>query len=290
MEVTIDRYAGFCFGVERAIRIAEDNMFGDNPLFSLGELVHNEEENQRLEKKGLKTIAEDYFVNLKHGRVLFRAHGEPPSSYEIGCRNQTKVIDATCPIVRKLQTRVKRSHREIYKKNGMVLIFGGKDHPEVIGLLGQVPGNIMAVDTVEDIKNAALPPVIRLFSQTTRGTEDYLLIQDAIRHRLTELHPYESIDFKSYNTICSQVSGRVKRIGEFAASHEVILFVAGKDSSNGKLLFTLAREVNPRSYYISQVEEIDPQWFGDCNDVGISGATSTPGWLMEKISEAVKRM
>ena len=290
MKVTVDPYAGFCFGVERAIRIAEESMYGELRLHSLGELVHNEEENRRLEKLGLKVISVKELGQLSHGRVLFRAHGEPPSSYNLACENDNKVIDATCPIVKKLQVRVMKSYQEIRKKNGMVLIFGRKDHPEVIGLLGQVPGNILAASDPAEVKGLHLPSVVRLFAQTTRGTEAYLFFQDAVRRRLNELHPPEAIDFKSHNTICPQVSGREKKIKDFAAGHEVVLFVSGKESSNGKLLFGLAKEENPRAYFVSHEDELKPEWFAGISDVGISGATSTPDWLLNRIAKKVEKL
>jgi len=290
MKVTIDPYAGFCFGVERAIRTAEENIFGESMLDSLGTIVHNDEEIKRLAIKGLKTISYEYFMNLKHGRVLFRAHGEPPASYKIACRNGTKVIDATCPVVKKLQARVEKSYLEMKKKGGIVVIFGKKNHPEVIGLSGHSGNDSLVVSSPEELTNAQLPPVIRLYAQTTMGTGDFILIREQIENRLKELYPDHEIDFKAYNTICGQVSGREKRVQTFAGQHEVILFVGGKDSSNGKHLYSLCLSVNPKSYYISGREDILVKWFEGINDVGITGATSTPDWLMKEVGEAVQNI
>jgi 4-hydroxy-3-methylbut-2-enyl diphosphate reductase len=290
MKITIDPYAGFCFGVERAIRIAEDNLFGDIPLKSLGDIVHNEQENKRLNRIGLRTIPREVFYNLKHGRVLFRAHGEDPESYKIACRNNTRVIDATCPVVKKLQSRIAKSSKEVQKKHGLIIIFGKRDHPEVIGLLGHTAGQAVVISTAEEVSQVDLPPVIRMFAQTTRGVDEFLLLQDAVRRRLGDLYDPGQVDFKSFNTICKQVSGRENYIKEFAAQHDVVIFVAGKESSNGKLLFSYVTKVNNRSYYISSPDEIMPRWFKDAKSAGITGATSTPSWLMEEVGKNLEKL
>jgi 4-hydroxy-3-methylbut-2-enyl diphosphate reductase len=289
MKITIDPYAGFCFGVERAVRIAEDNIFGDIPLRSLGDLVHNEEENLRLKEKGLKTIDHDLFLNIKHGRVLFRAHGEPPVSYKVACRNNTKVIDATCPVVKKLQSRVAKASKEIGKKDGAIIIFGKKKHPEVLGMIGHTAGNVLVISDITEAMEAELPPVIRMFAQTTMAVSDYLLIQDVVNKRLNEIYGPGQIDFKSFNTICGQVSDREKNIRKFAVEHDAIIFVAGKESSNGKMLYNIAAEVNPRSYFISRIDQISADWFKKVASVGVTGATSTPVWLIEKVGKALER-
>lgn len=290
MKVTIDPYAGFCFGVDRAIRVAEENVYGENRLYSLGMIVHNEREQDRLSEKGLGLISDENFTNLKHGRVLFRAHGEPPKSYKIACRNNTKVIDVTCPVVKKLHVRVAKSQEEMSKKKGVVLIYGKNNHPEVNGLIGQTEGKAIQVSSPEAIKEMKLPHSVRLYAQTTMGTESYLLIQDAVRRRLNELHPGKDIDFKSFNTICGQVSGRERNIRKFAVENEVILFVGGKESSNGQYLFSLASQINPRSFYISGKEDIRKEWLENMNTLGITGATSTPDWLLEEVRNAVEKM
>ena len=288
MKVTIDPYAGFCFGVERAIRTAEENIMGDITLSSLGMIVHNEQENIRLHEKGLKVIDHDNFINLEQGRVLFRAHGEPPSSYTIACGNGTKVVDATCPVVKKLQLKVAKAFKEMQKHGGLVIIYGKKGHPEVIGLMGQTKDQAMLVSSQEDIRIAILPPKIRLFAQTTMGTEDYTKIQEAVMKRLKELHKESQIDFKAFKTICGQVAGREKKIRAFSSEHELILFVAGKDSSNGRHLYRISSEINSRSYFISNSEDIHREWFKGITDVGITGATSTPSWLLEDVGKTIE--
>lgn len=290
MTVTIDPYAGFCFGVERAIRTAEDNLFGEEKLHSLGQIVHNEEENRRLAAMGIKTITHEDLVNLKQARVLFRAHGEPPASYKTACRNGTKVIDATCPVVRKLQSRVEKSHKEMTKKGGLLVIFGKKMHPEVLGLVGQTGNSALVITTTEEARSADLPPAVRLYAQTTMGTEAYEQVLQAMLERMNELHPDKEIDFKAFNTICGQVSGREKRVQKFAGEHQVILFVAGKNSSNGRHLFSLCETANPKSYYVSSVDDIRREWFAGHDDVGITGATSTPYWLMKDIADTVQKI
>jgi 4-hydroxy-3-methylbut-2-enyl diphosphate reductase len=290
MKVTIDPYAGFCFGVERAIRIAEENTYGEIPLKSLGDLVHNEQENKRLAGKGIKSIPREVFMNLKHGRILFRAHGEPPESYLNACRNNTKVVDATCPVVKKLQSRVAKNAREMRKKGGRVVIFGRKDHPEVIGLLGQDKENIMVVSSMDEVAMTVFPPKVRMFAQTTRGLEEYLLLQAAVLRRLNNLHPSNDVDFKAFNTICKQVSGRENKIRTFGKEHDIVIFVGGKESSNGKLLFGFVKEENPKSYYISSPDEILPEWFENVSHVGVTGSTSTPSWLMEEVSKAIEKL
>jgi 4-hydroxy-3-methylbut-2-en-1-yl diphosphate reductase len=289
MKVTIDPSAGFCFGVKRAIDVAEQNLGSEGQLYSLGEIVHNEEETNRLKEKGLRSISHEFLMNLKQGRVLFRAHGEPPVSYRTACRNGSTVIDATCPVVKKLQAQVLKSHTEIQKRCGAVVIFGKKGHPEVIGLAGQVQDDVIILANPDEIKSAELPPVVRLFAQTTMGTDDYKQIQEAIKDRLKELHGEKSIDFKVFNSICGQVSGREKKIQKFASEQDAVLFVAGKSSSNGKHLFELCRTANPKTFYISGKEDIKPEWLDGVDAVGISGATSTPEWLMEEIGKEVEK-
>ncbi len=257
-------------------------------MHSLGDIVHNEEEERRLVSIGLKVISSEEFINLKQNRVLFRAHGEPPGSYKIACRNATKVIDATCPVVKKLQARITKIAEEMKRKKGVVLIFGKKDHPEIIGLVGQAPQTIRVIENTEQVGSMNLPTVVRLFAQTTSGTDNFLLVQDAVRKRLNELYPLLEVDFKSYNSICKQVSGRERSIRDFANDHQMLLFVGGKESSNGKQLFKLASNVNQHSYYISGLEDVKKEWFDGITDVGITGATSTPDWLMEKVKDEIE--
>jgi 4-hydroxy-3-methylbut-2-en-1-yl diphosphate reductase len=289
MKVTIDPSAGFCFGVKRAIDVAEQNLGSEGQLYSLGEIVHNEEETNRLKDLGIRVISHEYLMNLKQGRVLFRAHGEPPISYRTACRNGSTVIDATCPVVKKLQAQVLKSHTEIHKRCGAVVIYGKKGHPEVIGLAGQVQEDVIIISSPEEVRSLDLPSVVRLFAQTTMGTEDYKQVQEAIKRRMDELHKDKTTDLKAYNSICGQVSGREKKIQKFASEQDVVLFVAGKNSSNGKHLFDLCLVANPKTFYISAKEDIRPEWLEGINNVGISGATSTPEWLMEEIGKEIEK-
>jgi 4-hydroxy-3-methylbut-2-enyl diphosphate reductase len=288
MKVTIDPSAGFCFGVKRAIDVAEQHAGAGEQLYSLGELVHNEEETKRLKDLGLRVIDNEFLMNLKQGKVLFRAHGEPPKSYRIACRNGSIVIDATCPVVKKLQARVLKGHKEIQKRCGAIIIFGKKRHPEVIGLNGQINEEAIIISSVDEIKSLDLPPVVRLYAQTTMGTAAYREVQEALLGRLHELHPEQNIDLKVANSICGQVSGREKKIQQFASEHQVMLFVAGKSSSNGKHLYELCKAVNPRTYYISGKADIQDEWLTGIENVGISGATSTPEWLLAEIGKQIE--
>lgn len=290
MKVTIDPNAGFCFGVERAIRAAEANLVEDEELFSLGMIVHNEEENKRLRERGLKTVSQENFINLKQSMVLFRAHGEPPSSYKVACRNGTRVIDATCPVVKKLQSQVAKAYADMVTNCGSIVIFGKKNHPEVEGLVGQTHAEAIVIQSVEDVQKNDFPAIIRLFAQTTMGVDQYQEIKIAIENKLLELHPKEKIDFKAYNSICGQVSGREKKIRKFASENEIVIFVAGENSSNGKHLYGVSKEVNPRSYYISRESEIDPGWFENADRVGVTGATSSPDWLLENVKKAIESL
>lgn len=289
-KITIDSAAGFCFGVKRAIDVAEQHAGQGEPLYSLGELVHNEEENRRLKGLGVRSIDETFLMNLKQGKVLFRAHGEPPKSYRTACRNNSTVIDATCPVVKKLQASVLKSHNDLRKRCGAVLIFGKQGHPEVVGLNGQINDEAIVVTTIEEIKALDLPAAVSMFAQTTMGTEDYRNAQDAVRQRLIELHGEQNFELKVANSICGQVSGREKKIRKFAIDHQVVLFVAGKNSSNGRHLFAICSEANPRSYFISTPEEIQAEWLAGMEDIGISGATSTPDWLLEQVAKVLEDM
>lgn len=278
MNVTIetDQRSGFCNGVVRAIDQAETYLKNHHHLFSLGDIVHNSLELERLKKRGLEIIDISDVKNLNNDVLLIRAHGEPPATYAIAERNGLELIDCTCPVVLKLQERVRRTYEEIAAINGQVVIFGKRGHAEVNGLVGQTGGSAIVVDSIESA--AALIDFSRpvaLFSQTTKDPVEYQVIADFIRNRCSNVEVYD--------TICRQVANRHSALTEFAQSHSVIIFVSGKESSNGKVLFDLCKGVNNRSYWLENPSEADLSWFKDGDSIGICGATSTPKWQLEEI-------
>lgn len=288
MQVHIDPHAGFCFGVEKAIEKAEGNIEHQKGLFCLGEIVHNREETNRLSALGIQVIDMDAFRKLKNTKVLIRAHGEPPETYEIARKNNIELVEATCPVVLKLQQRVRMAWQEIEDTGGTVIIAGKKGHPEVIGLAGQTGYRARIVSIPDELENIDFNKPVRLFSQTTFSRENYNRIRDRVQE-LIALAGGDESGFKSFNSICGQVSNRIPKLQSFCLEHDVIIFVSGKNSSNGKNLYQVCREANPASYHISNPDELDPAWTGDAGSVGISGATSTPRWLMEKVAEKIAR-
>jgi 4-hydroxy-3-methylbut-2-en-1-yl diphosphate reductase len=277
MKVEIDQNSGFCFGVVYAIEMAEDYLDEKGSLYCLGDIVHNDKEVQRLESKGLKIIDHEDLKELKDTTVLIRAHGEPPETYRMALQNNIELIDASCPVVLKLQNRV----RNAYEEDVQIVIYGKPGHAEVNGLIGQTHQEAIIVTKEEDLEKVDFSRPISLFSQTTKSTEGFYKIKSLIEARSSE--------FKANDTICRQVSNRDPQLRVFSALYDVIIFVAGKKSSNGKVLYEVCKSVNPRSYFISDEAELEPFWFENCQSVGICGATSTPMWLMEKISLAVKK-
>ena len=288
MNVTIDRSSGFCWGVVRTIDIAEQELAESNDLFSLGDVIHNPVEIQRLAEKGLKTITLSELEKAKGGRVLIRAHGEPPSTYKRAQELGITIIDATCPVVTKVQERIRRFYTDGYQ----VVIFGKKEHAEVIGLIGQTNGEAIVIKSLEEIGNVALDRKTVLFSQTTMDKPTFYVLKEELQKRIKDLVvgsiEDEAIEFHAKDTICGQVSGRDKKIREFAASNDVVMFVAGRNSSNGKVLYGIAKEGNPRTYFIEDERELQDAWFGGVKSVGITGATSTPQWLMEKVKKTIE--
>ncbi len=290
MNVTIDKVSGFCFGVINAIDIAEREL-NDNPhLYCLGDIVHNGMEVKRLTNKGLEVITHDKFKQLHDCKVLIRAHGEPPETYRIATENNITLIDASCPIVLKLQKRIKNSYEEMKKIGGQVLIYGKTGHAEVNGLLGQTDNNAIVIDKDEDLNKVDFNRPIRLYSQTTKSIDGLARVVELIKNRLIEKNPDADFDFVANDTICRQVSNRTKELKEFAGNFEVIIFVSGKKSSNGMYLFDLCKSVNPRSYLVSEPQDINPEWFKGINNVGVCGATSTPKWLMEEIAAIISNI
>jgi len=291
MKVDIEPGSGFCFGVENAIRIAEEELRAGEKVFCLGEIVHNDTEVARLKDLGLISISHEEFAGLKDSKVLIRAHGEPPSTYETARQNNITVIEATCPIVHSLQGRIKHVLTTVREKNGQVVLFGKEGHAEVIGLLGAAGEKGVLVTGLHDLERIDFTKPVWLFSQTTKSKSEYAQIIDTIRKKQESMvteHP--DIFLKVFNTICGQVSGREPKLKVFAGKHDVIIFVSGKHSSNGRMLYEVCLEENKRSYFISSPDEINPEWFTNAGNAGICGATSTPRWLIHKVAEAVEKM
>jgi len=291
MVVAIDKNAGFCWGVVRAIDFAERELQNSSKMYSLGDVIHNASEVNRLAKLGMETISVEHFDKIPAGsKVLIRAHGEPPSTYKKAVDFGIELIDATCPVVTKVQERIKK----FVDKNYQVVIFGKKDHAEVLGLRGVTGDKAIVILTLSEALervNLALPTV--LFSQTTMDKETFASIASALKLKVKELVigtiEDEAVEFHAKDTICGQVSGREKKLREFALSNDVIIFTAGKKSSNGKVLFAIAKEVNPKTFFVESNEEIDFSWFKDAKTVGITGATSTPKWVMEEIKSVIEK-
>ncbi|MCD4682743.1 MAG: 4-hydroxy-3-methylbut-2-enyl diphosphate reductase [Bacteroidales bacterium] len=288
MKVTIDPDSGFCFGVKKTIEIAENELKQNSKLICVGEIVHNQEEIKRLEKNGLKTVSPNDLENLNKVDILIRAHGEPPSTYETAERNNLKIIEGTCPIVLKLQDKIGKAYEEMRETGGQVVIFGKSGHPEVIGLLGQTENNAIIINGIGDLNIIDFQKPIRLFAQTTKSKTDYHEIIEEIYEKVKFLNS-DKKDFEHYNSICGQVSNRVLKLKNFCQSNEVIIFVSGKNSSNGKYLYSICKEMNLNSYFISSDSDLDETWFENVKTVGISGATSTPQWLMEQVAKKISR-
>ncbi|MBI2618843.1 MAG: 4-hydroxy-3-methylbut-2-enyl diphosphate reductase [Ignavibacteriales bacterium] len=288
MQVTIDKYSGFCWGVVRTLEIAEQELGDSETLYSLGEIIHNPMEIKRMEGKGLHTVTQDELENLKGARVLIRAHGEPPSTYRKAQELGITIIDATCPVVTKVQERIRKFYLDGYQ----VVIFGKKTHAEVVGLVGQTNGEAVVLRSVDEIDNVKLDRKTVLFSQTTMDKPTFYKIKEELQKRVKDLvvgsFEDEALEFHAKDTICGQVSGRDKKLREFARSQDILVFVAGRHSSNGKVLFDIAREENPKTYFIEDVSELEADWFRGVQNVGISGATSTPQWLMERVKTAIE--
>ena len=277
--------SGFCFGVIKAIEKAEEELSHCNELNCLGDIVHNTEEVSRLSSLGLNVIDHQQMEEHSNKPLLIRAHGEPPDTYIRAEELNIRVIDATCPVVLKLQQRVKTGWLEMKQKEGQVVIFGKQGHAEVVGLAGQTDNQAIIVSSLDQLDQIDPTKPLRLFSQTTMGLDDFSELRDQIRS-LLEKNGQE--DFKAYDTICRQVSNRREDLTEFALKHDVVIFVSGKKSSNGKVLFDHCKSVNPHTFFVSSAKEINPDWFKNVSSVGICGATSTPRWLMENIATQIR--
>ena len=287
MIVEIDNGSGFCFGVTTAIKKAEETLANGEKLYCLGDIVHNGMECERLRGMGLITIDHDEFAQLHDATVLLRAHGEPPTTYELAQKNNITIIDATCPVVLALQKRIKKKFSTIddNSRTTDIVIFGKNGHAEVLGLVGQTNGKAIVIEHADDAKKLDFSHNIYLYSQTTKSLDEF--------HQIIEYcqqHIEEGAIFQSFDTICRQVANRMPNICSFATRHDLILFVCGHKSSNGKVLYKACKEKNPRSYLIAGPDEIQLEWFEGMNSVGICGATSTPTWLMEKCKEKVEKI
>jgi len=289
MKVEIDSNSGYCFGVEFAIQMAEDEMATGNKLYCLGDIVHNRMEVERLHAKGLRVINREELTAIQDAKVLIRAHGEPPETYRIALENNLELIDASCPVVLKLQNRVKHAYDHASNKEGQIVIYGKPGHAEVIGLTGQTADEAIIVFNEEDLDQVDFARPITLFSQTTKSTKGFYHLKALIEERIKEAKgELLEGDFQANDSICRQVSNREPQMERFSQKHDVILFVAGKKSSNGKALFGVCKQFNERSYFIESEQDLEFSWIESAESIGICGATSTPRWLMEQVADHIK--
>ncbi|GGG52347.1 4-hydroxy-3-methylbut-2-enyl diphosphate reductase [Hymenobacter glacieicola] len=289
MNVTIDKNSGYCFGVEFAIQMAEDELGQQKTLYCLGDIVHNRMEVERLHALGLRIIDREQLEELHDAKVLIRAHGEPPETYELALRNNIELIDASCPVVLKLQNRVKHAFDATTRQNGQVVIYGQPGHAEVIGLTGQTRNEAIIVMTEQDLDQVDFSRPVTLFSQTTKSTAGFYHMKEVIEHRISAAGG--SLEaFDANDSICRQVSNREPALAKFAVQHDVIIFVSGRKSSNGKALFSVVNKTNPRSYFVENEQELDEEWFHGAESVGICGATSTPMWLMQRVKDRIEEV
>jgi 4-hydroxy-3-methylbut-2-enyl diphosphate reductase len=275
LHVQIDTHSGFCFGVVYAIEMAEEILDEQGYLYCLGDIVHNDEEVNRLTRKGLRIIDHEELSTLTNEHVLIRAHGEPPSTYELSIKNNLTLIDASCPVVLKLQNRIKNS----FDKEETIYIYGKHGHAEVIGLLGQTSNKAVVFQDISELDLPSMPRNITLYSQTTKSTDKF--------YEINEILKQNGITVNTNDTICRQVSNRDKELRDFATRFDKIVFVSGTKSSNGKVLFNVCKDTNPNTYFVSNSDQIESDWFAESERVGICGATSTPMWLMEQVKEKI---
>ena len=280
LKIEIDEGSGFCFGITTAIKKAEEELANGSNLYCLGDIVHNGMECERLKRMGLTTINHDEMKQLHNAKVLLRAHGEPPTTYALAIRNEIEIIDATCPVVLQLQRRICRQYECC--PDAQIVIFGKPGHAEVLGLVGQTQNHAIVIAHFEDVKKLDFTRDIYLYSQTTKSLDEFHRIIDYIQ---THISP--TATFRSFDTICRQVANRMPNVSNFARRHDLVLFVCGRKSSNGRVLFDECRRVNPNSQLIEGPEEIKKEWLKDVTTIGICGATSTPKWLMQQCREAI---
>ncbi len=287
VRIEVDPRSGFCTGVIKAVRTAEEHLETEGTLCSLGELVHNPEEVRRLGERGLQPISYEDFEELEEADVLIRAHGEPPSTFRKAREKNLRLIDATCPIVRNLQKKIRDCTRSLPGKRGSILIFGKKDHPEVRALVGHTEGRARVVRDPGELLGMDLDPPVFLFSQTTMNMKEFLAFQESLKKHLGKKGMAGGL--KIYNTVCRQVSSREKYLKDFVGCYELVFFVSGKQSSNGKALFKICREVNPNTHFISDPGESDAVEVKGTDSIGICGATSTPGWLLDAVRDRLEK-
>ena len=286
IKVEIDEGSGFCFGVVTAINKAEEELAKGETLYCLGDIVHNSREVERLKTMGLLTINREEFKQLRNAKVLLRAHGEPPETYMIARENNIEIIDATCPVVLRLQKRIKQEFlQDAANDEKQIVIYGKNGHAEVLGLVGQTDGKAIVIEKAEEVKKLDLNKSVRLFSQTTKSLDEF---QEIVAYIKQNISPEATFEY--YDTICRQVANRMPKLREFAATHDLIFFVSGKKSSNGKMLFEECLKVNANSHLIDNEKEIDPSLLQNVQSIGVCGATSTPKWLMEKIYSHIQSL
>ena len=290
IQIEIDNGSGFCFGVTTAIKKAEEELAKGTKLYCLGDIVHNGRECDRLREMGLITINHEEMQQLHNAKVLLRAHGEPPETYELARRNNIEIIDATCPVVLKLQKRIKEQYDSNLTPHStlhtpQIVIFGKKGHAEVLGLVGQTQGDAIVIESSEEVTKLDFSRDIYLYSQTTKSLDEFNRIIEYI-----QAHISPDATFKSFDTICRSVANRMPNISQFAAKHDMVLFVCGRKSSNGRVLYNECLRVNPNTHLVEEPQEIDPAWLEGIQSVGICGATSTPRWLMEQCRDAIQEM
>lgn len=288
MNIQIDERSGFCFGVVFAIRAAEVELEARGAMYCLGEIVHNTREVERLKAKGLEMIDHERFKTLRNCRVMIRAHGEPPETYKTALENNIELIDASCPVVLKLQNNIRLGYETALASNGQIVITGKEGHAEVNGLVGQTNGNAIIIAGAKDIDRIDFSRDIYLYSQTTMSTMEFQQTLEAIRNRIRQAGKGAQIRFIPNDTICRQVASRAPQVREFSANYEVIIFVSDSNSSNGTFLYKVCKETNPRSYFVTSASDLDINWFAGVQTVGISGATSTPLWVMEEVKSAIE--
>ena len=281
--IEIDKESGFFFGVTTAIKKAEEELAKGTPLYCLGDIVHNGQECERLKKLGLITINHEEYAKLKNVKVLLRAHGEPPETYRIAAENNIEIIDATCPVVLRLQKRIKQEYTtKEPEKDKQIVIYGKNGHAEVLGLVGQTNGEAIVIEKIQEVSKIDLNKDVRLYSQTTKSLDEFREIVSYLEKNISP-----NATFQYFDTICRQVANRMPNIRKFAASHDVILFVSGQKSSNGKILFQECKGVNDRTYQVDKPDDIDMDGFKDARSIGVCGATSTPKWLMDKCRNVI---
>lgn len=286
IKLEIDEGSGFCFGVVTAINKAEEELAKGETLYCLGDIVHNSREVERLKTMGLITINREEFKQLRNAKVLLRAHGEPPETYMIARENNIEIIDATCPVVLRLQKRIKQEFlQDAANDEKQIVIYGKNGHAEVLGLVGQTDGKAIVIEKAEEVKKLDLNKSVRLFSQTTKSLDEF---QEIVAYIKQNISPEATFEY--YDTICRQVANRMPKLREFAATHDLIFFVSGKKSSNGKMLFEECLKVNANSHLIDNEKEIDPSLLQNVQSIGVCGATSTPKWLMEKIYSHIQSL